>query len=125
MTTTQRATHYRWEDLPRERLNENLERRFITGERSTLAHLYMKKGCFVPTHTHESEQLTYVVEGALRLWVGDDSQQVVVRSGEVLQIPSKVPHGAEALEDTLDIDFFAPVREDWLAKKDDYLRRGR
>lgn len=124
MAGPQRATHYRWDDMPKERLNAQLERRFITGERGMLAHLYLKKGCQVPTHTHESEQITYVVDGALRLWIGDDgAQQVVVRSGEVLHIPSNVPHGAEALEDTLDVDFFAPPRQDWLEGKDAYLRR--
>lgn len=126
MATIPRATHYRWEDMPRERLTDLLERRFITGERATIAHLYMKKGCLVPTHTHESEQITYVVDGALKLWIGEGrDQEVVVRSGEVLVIPSNVPHGAEVLEDTLDVDFFAPIREDWIAGKDAYLRQQR
>jgi len=82
------------------------------------------KGAVVPTHIHESEQVTYIVEGALRLWLGDNAEQeVTVHAGEVLTIPSNVPHKAEALADTLDIDVFSPPRQDWLAKTDDYLRR--
>ncbi len=114
---------FRWEDLPRERVTDLLERRLITGERMMLAHVYLKKGCIVPAHSHENEQITYVLEGALRFWLGEDGrEEVVVRSGEVLTIPSKVRHKAEALEDTLDVDVFAPPRQDWLAKTDDYLR---
>jgi quercetin dioxygenase-like cupin family protein len=89
-----------------------------------LAHVYLKKGCVVPKHQHENEQLTYVLEGKLRLWVGDDQRQVVdVGPGEVLFIPGNVPHKAEALEDTLDVDVFSPPRQDWLDKTDDYLRK--
>ncbi|GBD32437.1 MAG: hypothetical protein KatS3mg081_1822 [Gemmatimonadales bacterium] len=123
MTSPARVRHYRWEDLPKERLNDLLDRRLITGERVMLAHVYLKKGCVVPRHAHENEQLTYILEGALRFWIGEDeSQEVVVRSGEVLHIPSNVPHKAEALEDTLDVDVFSPPRQDWLSGTDSYLR---
>ncbi|HET7746463.1 MAG TPA: cupin domain-containing protein [Vicinamibacteria bacterium] len=115
---------YRWDDMPRERLNDKLERRLVTGERAMLAHVYLKKGCVVPVHHHENEQLTYVLEGALKLWVGHDlEKEYVVRAGEVLVIPSNVPHKAEALEDTLDVDIFTPPRQDWLDGTDAYLRR--
>jgi quercetin dioxygenase-like cupin family protein len=115
---------FRWSDMPRERVTDLLERRLITGERMMLAHVYLKKGCIVPQHAHENEQLTYVLEGWLRLWVGADLSQVFdVKAGEVLAIPSNVPHKAEAMEDTLDVDVFSPPRQDWLAKTDDYLRR--
>jgi len=118
------AKWYRWDDMPKEKVTEKLDRRLITGHRMMLAHVYLKKGCIVPKHSHENEQLTYVLEGCLRLWVGDDGAQVVdVRPGEVLFIPSNVPHKAEALEDTLDVDVFSPPRQDWLDKTDDYLRR--
>ena len=118
------VTHYRWEDMPRERVSDLLERRLVTGERMMLAHVYLKKGCIVPKHSHENEQLTYILEGGLRFWIGEDQQQVIeVRAGEVLHLPSMVPHKAEALEDTLDVDVFSPPREDWLNKTDDYLRR--
>ena len=117
--------HFRWEEMPRERVNPTLERRLITGERVMLAHVYLKKGSVVPRHAHENEQITYVLEGALRFWIGDDGAETYdVRAGEVLCIPPHVPHKAEALEDTLDVDIFSPPRQDWLDKTDDYLRRG-
>lgn len=118
------VTHYRWDDLPLETLTPLLDRRLITGERMMLAHVYLKKGCIVPLHHHENEQLTYVLEGALKFWIGsEDGEEVIVHAGEVLHIPSHVPHKAEALEDTLDVDVFCPPRQDWLDKTDDYLRR--
>jgi quercetin dioxygenase-like cupin family protein len=115
---------YRWDKMKKERVSETLERRLITGERMMLAHVYLKKGCIVPKHSHENEQLTYILEGALKFWIGEDQKkELVVRAGEVLVIPSHLPHKAEALEDTLDVDVFSPPRQDWLAKTDDYLRR--
>jgi quercetin dioxygenase-like cupin family protein len=119
-----RATHYRWEDLPKEALKPDLARRLISGERMMLAHVYLEKGCVVPLHSHENEQLTYILEGALRFWLGEDESEVVdVRAGEVLHLPSHLPHKAEALEDTLDVDVFSPPRQDWLEGSDAYLRR--
>lgn len=122
---TQRKTaSYRWEDMPKEPLSDLLDRRLITSERMMLAHVYLKKGCIVPKHSHENEQITYILEGALHFWIGDDgTEEVVVRAGEVLVIPSNVPHKAEALEDTLDVDIFSPPRQDWIDKTDDYLRQ--
>jgi len=119
-----KATLHRWDDMPKERVSDLLGRRLITGERMMLAHVYLDKGCIVPRHSHENEQITYILEGALRFWLGEDEQeQVVVRAGEVLLIPSNLPHKAEALEDTLDVDIFSPPRQDWLDKTDDYLRQ--
>ena len=115
---------YRWADIPKEEVSERLSRRLITGDRVMLAHVYLKKGCVVPKHAHENEQFTYILEGALRFLVGEDaSEEVVVRAGEVLHLPSNVPHAAYALEDTLDVDVFSPPREDWLNKTDAYLRQ--
>lgn len=114
---------FRWDDMPRERVSNQIERRLITGERMMLAHVYLQQGCIVPRHSHDNEQLTYILEGALRFWIGEDeAEEVVVRAGEVLHIPSGVPHKAEALEDTLDVDIFSPPRQDWLDKSDAYLR---
>ena len=119
-----RVTFHRWDDMPRERVSDLLERRLITGDRMMLAHVYLKRGCIVPRHQHENEQLTYILEGALRFRIGaDGAEEIVVRAGEVLVIPSNVPHEAEALEDTLDVDIFNPPRQDWLDKTDAYLRR--
>ncbi|HEX6182582.1 MAG TPA: cupin domain-containing protein [Pyrinomonadaceae bacterium] len=120
----QKVTWHRWEEMPRERVNQTLERRLITGDRIMLTHVYLEKGSVVPRHAHENEQITYVLEGALRFWIGDEGAEVFdVRAGEVLCIPSNVPHKAEALEDTLDVDIFSPPRQDWLDKTDDYLRK--
>jgi quercetin dioxygenase-like cupin family protein len=118
------ATFYSWDKLPEERLNELLSRKIITGERTMLAHIYLKKGCVVPKHHHENEQFTYVLDGALKFFLGEDGkQEVTVRTGEVLHLPSNLPHAAQALEDTLDFDVFTPPRADWLNKTDDYLRK--
>jgi len=120
----QKVTFYRWDDMPKEDVTAMLSRRLITGDRMMLAHVYLKKGCIVPRHQHENEQLTYVLSGALHFWIGEDeSQELVVGPGEVLHLPSLVWHKAEALEDTLDVDVFSPPRQDWLAKTDDYLRK--
>jgi quercetin dioxygenase-like cupin family protein len=117
------VTFYRWEDMPKEKVSETLDRRLITGDRVMLTHVYLKKGSIVPRHSHENEQLTYILEGGLRFWIGPDESEVIdVHAGEVLHIPSFVQHKAEALEDTLDVDIFSPPREDWLNKTDDYLR---
>ncbi len=123
MNTT-KATHIRWDAMPDERLNDKLERRFVTGERMTLAQFFLAKGCLVPQHEHESEQFSFVMKGCLRFRLGADGNEVVeVRGGEVLLIPSRLPHSAEALEDSVVSDSFSPIRGDWLEKRDDYLRR--
>ncbi|HSR67546.1 MAG TPA: cupin domain-containing protein [Acidobacteriota bacterium] len=120
-----KVSRFCWEEMPKEILTDKLSRRLITGERMMLAHVYLKKGCVVPLHQHENEQLTYILEGALKFFIGaDKSREVVVKAGEVLHLPSNVPHEAVALEDTLDVDIFSPPRQDWLDKDDAYLRGG-
>jgi quercetin dioxygenase-like cupin family protein len=110
--------------MPIEKVVEGIDRRLITGERMMLAHVYLKKGAIVPQHSHENEQITYILSGVLRFWLGEDGAEVIdVRAGEVLHIPSNLPHKAEALEETLDVDIFSPPRQDWLDKTDDYFRR--
>ena len=117
------VTHYRLAEQPVEELNPLISRSLITGERAMLAHVYLKKGAVVPMHSHDNEQITYVLEGALQFRIGDDGpQELVVRSGEVLHLPSNVPHEAVALEDTIDVDVFTPPRQDWLDGTDSYLR---
>ena len=118
------VTFYRWSDMPKEKVTDMLDRRLITADRMMLSHVYLKKGAIVPQHSHENEQLTYILEGGLRFWIGADQAQVIdVMAGDVLHIPSNVLHKAEALADTLDVDIFSPPRQDWLDKTDDYLRR--
>lgn len=120
------ASLYRWDDLPRERLNPDIDRRMIVGTDTMIAHIYLKKGGIVPKHSHHNEQITYVLEGALRFLLGEaQDEEVIVRSGEVLTIPPHLPHSAEALEDTLDVDIFNPPRQDWLDGSDAYLREKR
>jgi quercetin dioxygenase-like cupin family protein len=117
------ATHYRWDELPHEQLSPLIGRRLITGDQMMIAHVYLTEGAIVPKHSHENEQLTYILEGRLRFWLGDDESQVVeIAAGEVLHIPANLPHKAEALEDTLDVDVFHPPRQDWLDGSDSYLR---
>ena len=114
------CTLYKWKEIPKEPLNELLSRQFITGDRMMMAQLILNKGCVVPEHSHENEQITYVLRGALKFNLS--GKEIIVREGEVLVIPSNVVHGAVALEDTLDLDVFSPPRQDWLEKNDDYLR---
>ena len=120
---TRGVHHYRWQDMPAEPLKGSITRKLITSERMMIAHVYFKKGDDVPQHSHENEQLTYILEGALHFWFGPtEAQQITVRAGEVVVIPSNVLHRALALEDTLDVDVFCPPRQDWLAGTDAYLR---
>ena len=109
-----------WKDVELEQLNPLLDRQMITGDKVMLARVLLKKGCVVPEHSHDNEQVTYILEGALKFWI--EGKEIIVRAGEVLCIPSNVPHKAEAVEDTVDLDVFYPPRQDWLNKTDSYLR---
>jgi quercetin dioxygenase-like cupin family protein len=113
-------THTRWEDLALEDLNPLLQRQFVVGGELMLARVLLKKGCVVPRHSHVNEQLTYILEGALKFDI--DGEVIIVRAGEVLCIPPNMPHEAVALEDTVDLDVFNPPRQDWIEKSDAYLR---
>ena len=110
-----------WEKIERETLNPMIDRKMISGQNVTVAQVFMKKGATVPRHSHINEQFTYIVSGAMKL-IFDDGE-VLLRAGEVILIPPNVPHAAEAIEETLDMDFFSPPREDWINKTDAYLRK--
>jgi quercetin dioxygenase-like cupin family protein len=110
-----------WNDVHLETMNPLLQRQLIVGNQVMLARVLLKKGCIVPLHSHENEQLSYILEGALKFWI--DGKEIVVHAGEVLTIPPNMPHKAEALEDTVDLDIFHPPRADWLNKTDAYLRK--
>ena len=112
--------HYNWDQMEKEVLSETIGRKIISGEKAMVAQVFLAKGAIVPEHHHESEQITYILEGALKFEI--DGKEIVVAKGEVLRIPSNVPHRAVALEDTLDLDIFSPIRQDWLIKDDAYLR---
>lgn len=118
-----------WDDMAVEELTPLIGRRLVYTDKQMLAHVYLKQGAIVPAHDHINEQITYILSGALRFWIGEHADNpgdtfVDVRAGEVLVIPSMVRHRAEALEDTLDVDIFNPPRQDWIDKSDDYLRTG-
>ena len=105
------ARLHRWDEIALEKITEMMSQKVIAGEREMLAQTYLKRGALIPMHTHESEQMTYILQGALRFLV--NGEEVIVREGEVLHIPANVPHQAEALDDTFELDVFAPLREDW------------
>ena len=122
------VTKLAWKDVKLEQLNPLLSRKVVTAKDTMLAQIFLKKGAIVPGHHHVNEQITYVVEGCLRFWIGDNAMNpgkdyIDINAGEVLLIPSNVPHRAEAMLDTLDVDVFNPPRQDWLDGSDAYLRK--
>ena len=123
MSQSSELKYIAWNQVEREPLNDKIAREMVHGEKLMLARVFMKKGAHVPKHQHHNEQVTYILEGALRFAI--DGKEIVVNAGEVLCIPGNMPHEAWALEDTLDLDVFTPPREDWLNKADGYLRHGR
>jgi quercetin dioxygenase-like cupin family protein len=112
--------HIAWSSVEVEALNPLLGRHFVVGQNVMLARVLLKQGCIVPEHSHHNEQITYILEGALKFWI--DGQEIVVNAGEVLTIPPNMPHRAEALVDTVDLDIFNPPRADWINRTDAYLR---
>jgi quercetin dioxygenase-like cupin family protein len=112
--------HIPWSSVAVEELNPLLGRQFVVGQNVMLARVLLQKGCKVPEHSHHNEQITYILAGALKF--GIDGKEIVVNAGEVLTIPPNMPHWAEALADTVDLDIFNPPRADWINKTDAYLR---
>jgi quercetin dioxygenase-like cupin family protein len=112
--------HYTWDEMDKEVLSPTIARKIISGDKAMVAQVFLAKGAVVPEHHHESEQITYILEGALEFHL--EGKTIVVGKGQVLRIPSNVPHMAIALEDTLDLDIFSPIRQDWIKKDDAYLR---
>lgn len=111
---------YRWDEIAHEKVTEMISRKIVTGGKEMLAQVYLKRGALVPMHSHESEQMTYVLQGALRFLIA--GEEITVREGEVLHVPSWVAHQAEALEDTFELDIFSPIRQDWLDGSDTYFK---
>jgi quercetin dioxygenase-like cupin family protein len=112
---------HRWDEIDLEKVTEMISRKIVTGEREMLAQVYLKKGALVPMHSHESEQMTYVLQGALKFLI--NGEEITVREGEVLHIPSWIGHQAEALDDTFELDLFSPIRQDWLDRTDAYFQK--
>ncbi len=122
-TETGLLSHTRWEEIEVEQLNPLIGRQFVVGADTMLARVLLKKGAVVPLHQHPNEQISYILEGALKFFI--DGKEIVVGAGEVLCIPPNMPHEAHALEDTVDLDIFNPPRQDWIDRNDAYLRGGR
>lgn len=112
--------HIPWSSVEVEQLNPLIGRQFVVGRDIMVARVLMRKGAIVPEHSHMNEQVTYILTGALKFWI--DGKEIVVHEGEVLTIPPNMPHKAEAMEDTVDLDVFNPPRADWMNKDDSYLR---
>jgi len=123
MTTHATAVHFRWTDIPTEQLNPSTARKYITGDRVTVARFELKRGGIVPRHSHENEQVSCVLSGTLTFKM--KGQEIIVHAGEVLQIPGWLEHEVEVVEDAVVIDVFSPVRQDWINKTDDYFRASR
>ncbi len=104
---------HRWSDVPEEKVRDSLWRKVISGDKAMFIQARFEKGCVLPAHKHENEQLSYVLKGALNFTLGE--REVLVKAGEVLVIPSNVEHAARALEDTVSIDVLSPVRRDLIA----------
>jgi quercetin dioxygenase-like cupin family protein len=103
---------HRWDEIALEKVTEMLSRKIVSGDREMLVQSYVKRGCLVPMHAHDSEQMTYVLQGALKFFVG--GEEITVREGEVLHIPAGIAHQSEGLEDTFELDLFSPLRGEWL-----------
>jgi quercetin dioxygenase-like cupin family protein len=112
---------FAWEKVKTEVLNDKISRKVISGEKMTMAQIFIAKDGEVPVHHHENEQFSSVLAGTLRFEF--EGREIVARPGDVLHIPSNVPHRVVALEDSLALDVFSPIRADWLSGQDDYLRR--
>lgn len=121
--TVAQPKHIKWDDIEVESLNALIGRQMVVGTNVMVARVLLKKGAIVPMHSHHNEQVSYILEGALRFFI--DGREITVSAGEVLCIPPHMPHEAIALEDTVDLDIFNPPRQDWLDKDDAYLREGK
>ena len=112
---------YTWDDMAEEQLNPLAGRKALHGTAITVAHFRFDKGNKVALHHHANDQITIVEEGAVRMVVGDE--EVVLKAGQMVHVPPDVPHGNEALEDTVILELFSPIREDWIRGDDSYLRQ--
>jgi quercetin dioxygenase-like cupin family protein len=94
---------------------ELLERKRIIGKQMMISQVFLRKGCVVPTHAHANEQFACIMQGELRFGIGAEESaeryEVNVKAGEVIHLPSNVPHSAEAVQDTLVLDLFSPPSE--------------
>jgi quercetin dioxygenase-like cupin family protein len=115
------ARYIKWNDVEVDQLNSLVGRQLIVGTNVMVARLLLKAGAKVPLHSHHNEQVSYILDGALRFVI--DDREITVSAGQVLCIPPHMPHEAIALEDTVAVDIFNPPRQDWIDKEDAYLRQ--
>jgi quercetin dioxygenase-like cupin family protein len=111
---------HRWDSIDREVLSPRIARQVVHSARMTTARIYISKGGVVPRHSHDNEQISHILEGRLRFEF--DGATIEAGPGEIVEIPPNEPHAVTALEDSLAMDVFAPVRQDWLSGDDAYLR---
>lgn len=116
------TVHTSISDIKPDHFGENIKRQYISGKEEMLAFFTFKKGAVIPWHSHKAEQITHVLKGKLTFNVGNDKQQYHLKEGDVLVIPSNVPHQAVAETDVYEIDVFSPIRKDWIDGKDNYLK---
>lgn len=113
-----------WDNVPREQVNPSMVRRIVTGEKMMIARMNFKDGFVVPLHHHVHEQITQVISGTIRFWFGANKEQVMdLHAGDVVVIPSNLPHEALMIGEVEEIDSWSPPREDWLDGSDHYLRK--
>ena len=113
-----------WETVPTEEVNASMTRKIVSGEKLMIAKMKFKDGFVVPLHKHFHEQVTQVISGQMRFWFGENKEQVMdLFPGDVIVIPSNLPHEALMIGEVEEIDTWAPPRQDWLDKTDNYLRK--
>ena len=113
-----------WAAIPTEQVAPGMERKILSGDKMMIAKMKFKDGFLVPLHSHENEQITQVISGTIRFWFGENKDQIVdLHSGDMIVIPSNLPHAALMVGDVEEIDSWAPPRKDWLDGTDDYLRK--
>ena len=110
---------YNLDAQPVEELSPLLSRQYIHGSQSTFVKWTAKEKAVVPVHHHPNEQITWIVSG--RAEVFSNGEQYIAEAGDILFFPPNVPHEFVFLEDTIDIDFFSPARQDWIDGTANYL----
>lgn len=113
--TSAKTTQVRWSELKPDRPLPLIERRRLIGDRMMVSHVTLSRGFEVALHRHENEQISCVLNGSFRFWIGDEGsperREQVVKAGEAILFPGNVPHGGAALEDTVILDMFSPPSE--------------
>ena len=124
MSAAIRAELLQWDNVSMETVNPMMQRQIITGELMTVAKIYFKDGFLVPRHSHHNEQITQVISGLMKFRLGENGEDAIdVGPGQAIVIPADLPHEALVVGDVVEMDMWAPRRDDWLNQTDDYLRQ--